>query len=148
MSSRTLAAALTAVALLCGTATAAAAPPPVAAPECGGTAADWAAPDDTGALYQGSVRSEQHGRAASVPFLVHLTLDDFRLSTDEADGTDQWEVRHYYGEPSPSVLLRSPWGATTLSDPRCEDPAHPTRVTSTTATVKDGGTGRLTRTAF
>ncbi|MFI0978317.1 hypothetical protein ACH4SP_15135 [Streptomyces sp. NPDC021093] len=147
---RALSAALATAALLAAPAlvpTAAAVPVP--APECGGAVLDWTEPGDAGALYQGLVHSEQHGSsAAAAGFLVHLTLDRFRLETDAAHGTEQWEIRRYFDDPAPSVFFRSPSGDTVLSHPRCEDPDRPTRVTSTTATVEGNETGRLTRAAF
>ncbi|MFJ4880255.1 hypothetical protein ACIP93_34290 [Streptomyces sp. NPDC088745] len=147
---RPLAAALSAAALttaLLAAAPAGAASAPAPALECGGTAADWADQGDLGGMYVGRVHFDHYNRPVSAGFLVHLTHDRFRLRTDEANGTGQWEIRRYFGDPSPSVLFRSTWGATVLSDPRCEDPSRPTRVTSTTATVEDNETGRLTRAA-
>ncbi|MFJ2743632.1 hypothetical protein ACIO3O_28730 [Streptomyces sp. NPDC087440] len=127
------------------TPTAAAAPAP--APECGGTAADWADPGGVGALYQGRVHFDHHRRPTNTGFLVHLTHDRFRLKADEVNSTEQWELRRYFDDPAPSVLFWSRWGATVLRAPACEDPARPTRVTSTTATIEGNETGRLTRTA-
>ncbi|MGW7417224.1 hypothetical protein [Streptomyces sp. NPDC054863] len=148
---RVLATALTAAALLATPVlvpTAVAAPLPVPVPECGGSALDWAGPGNAGALYQGPVHSEQHGSSAAAGFLAHLTLDKFRLETDVSPGTEQWEIRHYFGDPAPAVFYRSRSGDTVLSHPHCEDPTRPTRVTSTLATVEGDGTGRLIRAAF
>ncbi|MFF0744338.1 hypothetical protein ACFYVL_28460 [Streptomyces sp. NPDC004111] len=115
---------------------------------CGGTALDWTAPGPAGAVYQGVVRFRSGAHHSAYAFLANLTTANHRLAADETDGTGQWELRHYYGGPGPSVLYRSHHGATVLDAPRCEDPAHPTRVTSTTATVEDHESGRLTRVAL
>ncbi|WP_433546470.1 hypothetical protein ACQPZG_16255 [Streptomyces sp. CA-294286] len=120
---------------------------PVPVPECGGSPLDWADPGDLGGLYGGQVRFEKLGRTGAYGFLARLALDKHRLEADRVNGTEQWEIRRYFGEPAPSVLFWSRHGATVLNDPHCDDPARPTRVTSTTATVEGAATGRLTRIA-
>ncbi|GHH39226.1 hypothetical protein [Streptomyces candidus] len=120
---------------------------PIPVPECGGSPLDWADPGDVGGLYRGPVRFENLDRTGAYGFLAHLALDKHRLEADRVNSTEQWEIRRYFGEPAPSVLFWSRHGATVLNDPHCDDPARPTRVTSTTATVEGAATGRLTRIA-